>query len=86
LKLKLWLRCAGIRALKAVAQTVVSMLTVYQFIEQINWIAIISASLVAGIISLLSCIPNIPELKVKLKEEQDKRAQKSKVKKDKLKK
>lgn len=60
---KKWWKAAGTRALKTVAQTAVSMITVGQALLDVNWIGILSVSLVAGIVSLLTSIAGLPEIK-----------------------
>ena len=60
---KKWLKCAGIRAIKTIAQTSASMITVGSLISDIDWKTIVSVSLVAGIYSLLTSIAGIPEVK-----------------------
>ena len=62
---KEWLRAAGIRAIKTVAQTAVSMLTVGQMFTEVDWIGIASISLVAGIISILTSLAGLPEVEEK---------------------
>lgn len=57
-----WWRAAGIRAAKTMAQTAVSMLTVGQAVLDVNWINVLSISIVAGIISLLTSIAGLPEV------------------------
>lgn len=57
-----WWRAAGIRAAKTMAQTAVSMLTVGQAVLDVNWINVLSVSIVAGIISLLTSIAGLPEV------------------------
>ncbi len=59
---KKWLKAAGIRALKTVAQTAVSMVTVGQAVIDINWINVLSVSVAAGIISLLTSLAGLPEV------------------------
>lgn len=60
---KKWLRCAGIRAIKTVAQTAVSTIGVSAVMSEVNWLAVCSASLLAGILSLLTSISGLPEIK-----------------------
>lgn len=59
---KKWFKAAGIRAVKTMAQTAVSMLTIGQAFMEINWVAVISVSLTAGIISVLTSITGLPEV------------------------
>ena len=59
-----WLKSAGIRALKTMAQTAVAMLTVGQTLTEVDWLNVLSISFVAGIISLLTSIVGLPEVKV----------------------
>ena len=60
---KKWLKCAGIRAIKTVAQTAVSTIGVSAVMSEVNWIAVGSASLLAGILSLLTSVSGLPEIK-----------------------
>ena len=59
---KKWLKAAGIRAVKTMAQTAVSMLTVGQAVLDVNWVNVISVSAVAGVISMLTSIAGLPEV------------------------
>jgi hypothetical protein len=59
---KKWFKAAGIRALKTVAQTAVSMLTVGQAFIEVNWVNVLSVSVTAGIISMLTSIGGLPEV------------------------
>lgn len=61
--LKTWIKAAGIRALKTVAQTAVALISVGAVMSEINWVLVGSASLVAGIVSLLTSIAGLPEVK-----------------------
>ena len=61
--MKKWLKCAGIRAIKTVAQTMVAMIPVGISIEQVSWLTVIGTSLLAGILSLLTSIAGLPEVK-----------------------
>ena len=59
---KKWLKAASIRAIKTVAQTAVSMLTIGQAVLDVNWLNVLSVSAVAGVISMLTSIAGLPEV------------------------
>lgn len=59
---KLWLKCAGIRALKTICQTAVATIATAQFLNEVDWIAVISASILAGILSILTSLAGLPEV------------------------
>ena len=60
--MKEWIKCAGIRAIKTVAQTAVSLIGVGTVMSDIDWIMVGSASLLAGILSLLTSVAGLPEV------------------------
>lgn len=62
MKHKAWAKAAGIRALKTVAQTAIAMIGTTALIEQVNWLAVMSASLLAGILSILTSLAGLPEV------------------------
>lgn len=57
-----WMRCAGIRALKTMAQTFLSMVVIGQAASDIDWIKVLSVSLVAGVISVMTSVAGLPEV------------------------
>lgn len=62
-KFKRWIKCAGVRAIKTVAQTAVATIGTSAVIGEVNWIMVASASGLAGILSILTSIAGLPELK-----------------------
>ncbi len=62
-KFKKWIKAAGVRALKTVAQTAVATIGTSAVMSEVNWVMVGSASLLAGILSLLTSIAGLPELK-----------------------
>ncbi len=61
--MKEWIRCAMIRAIKTMAQSAVSLITVGSMVIDIDWIGILSISMTAGIASLLTSLAGLPEVK-----------------------
>ena len=61
-KFKSWIKAAGVRALKTVAQTAVATIGTSAVMGDVNWIMVGSASLLAGILSLLTSVAGLPEL------------------------
>lgn len=61
--MKEWIKCAGIRAIKTVAQTAVATIGTSAVMGEVNWFAVGSASLLAGILSLLTSVAGLPEIK-----------------------
>lgn len=62
-KISKWIKAAGTRALKTMAQTAASMITVGAALTDIDWITVGSVSVVAGLLSLLTSVAGLPELK-----------------------
>lgn len=63
LKFIKWLKAAGIRAIKTVAETAVATIGTSAVISQVDWKLVISASLLSGILSLLMSVKGLPEIK-----------------------
>lgn len=60
---KEWLKAALVRSVKTVAQTAVASIGTTAVMSEINWIAVVSASLLAGVLSILTSIAGLPEVK-----------------------
>lgn len=63
--MKKWFKAAGIRAIKTIAQTAIATIGTSAVISEVDWKIVISASLLAGILSLLTSIAGLPELEEK---------------------
>jgi len=59
---KYWLKCASVRAIKTIAQSMIALISVGTFMSDINWTQVLSASILAGILSILTSIAGIPEV------------------------
>lgn len=62
-KIKKWVKCAGVRAIKTVAQTAVATIGTSAVLGDVNWLMVASASGLAGILSILTSIAGLPEVK-----------------------
>ena len=60
---KLWIKAAGIRAIKTVAQTAIATIGTSVAMGEVNWIVVGSTSLLAGILSILTSVAGLPEVK-----------------------
>jgi len=58
-----WVKKAGIRAVKTMAQTALSMFAIGATMSEVNWLQVGSVALVAGIFSLVTSLAGLPELK-----------------------
>lgn len=58
-----WLKAAGVRAIKTVAQTAVATIGTSIVFSEVNWVMVLSASLLAGALSLLTSVAGLPEVK-----------------------
>lgn len=62
-KTKKWVKCAGIRAVRTVAQTAVAAIGTATVIDEVDTMTVLSTALLAGGISLLTSLAGLPELK-----------------------
>ena len=61
-KAKLWIKSAGVRAVKTIAQTAVATIGTSAMLGDVNWVAVASASILAGVLSILTSIAGLPEV------------------------
>ena len=59
---KAWIKAAGVRAIKTVAQTAVATIGTSAVISEVDWRIVLSASLLSGILSVLTSIAGLPEV------------------------
>lgn len=59
---KAWLKAAGIRALKTLAQTAVATIGTCAVLSEVNWVMVASASALAAVLSLLTSVAGLPEV------------------------
>lgn len=57
-----WWKAAGVRAIKTIAQTAVATIGTSAVLGEVNWLAVASASVLAGILSMLTSIAGLPEV------------------------
>lgn len=60
---KSWIKAAGIRAIKTTAQTAVALIPVGVSVQEVSWLAIIGTAALAGVVSLLTSVAGLPEVK-----------------------
>ena len=59
---KQWLKAAGVRAIKTVCQTAIATIGTSMVIADVDWLMVVSASLLAGLLSLLMSVTGLPEV------------------------
>lgn len=59
---KRWIKAAGIRALKTLAQAAIAMIGTSAVLDEVNWVMVASASALAAVLSLLTSVAGLPEL------------------------
>ncbi len=67
--MKKWIKRAGIRAIKTIAQTCVATIGTSALISEVNWLMVLSASLLAGFLSLMTSVAGLPEVKDSAKDD-----------------
>ena len=60
---KKWWKAAGVRAVKTIAQTAIATIGASAMLSDVNWLAVCSASILAGVLSLLTGVAGLPEVK-----------------------
>ena len=60
---KQWFKAAGVRAVKTMAQTAIATIGASATMGEVNWVMVGSASLLAGVVSILTSVAGIPEVK-----------------------
>ena len=70
-KFKKWLKAAGIRAIKTIAQTAIATIGTSAIISEVDWRIVGSAALLAGFLSLLTSVAGLPEVKDDEEEPED---------------
>ena len=68
--LKQWLKAAGVRAIKTIAQTAVATIGISAAMSDVDWVRVASVSLLAGILSLLTSVAGLPEVSAEVDEQQ----------------
>ena len=59
---KNWWKAAGVRAVKTIAQTAVATIGASAVLSQVDWLTVISASILAGVLSVLTSVSGLPEV------------------------
>lgn len=62
-KILKWLKAAGVRAIKTIAETAVATIGTSAVISEVDWKLVVSASLLSGLLSLLISVKGLPEIK-----------------------
>lgn len=60
---KKWMKAAGVRAVKTICQTAIATIGTAMVLSQVDWKVVVSASVLAGILSVLTSLAGLPEVK-----------------------
>lgn len=63
--MKKWFKAAGVRAIKTIAQTAIATIGTTAVLSEVSWVQVLSASILAGLLSLLTSVAGLPELEQK---------------------
>lgn len=63
MNIKKWFKAAGVRAVKTIAQTAVGVIGSSAIISAVDWRVVVSSSILAGVVSLLTSVAGLPEIK-----------------------
>ena len=69
---KAWGKAAGLRAIRTVAQTALATIGTAAVLDQVNWLLVVSSSIMAGILSLLTSVAGLPEMQTEKKQKNKK--------------
>lgn len=58
-----WIKAAGVRAVKTMAQSAIAMIGTSAVLDDVNWVGVVSAAVLAGVLSLLTSVAGLPECK-----------------------
>lgn len=61
--MKKWFKAAGIRAIKTMAQSAVAMIGTAVVLDDVNWLVVLSATALSGVLSMLTSVAGLPEVK-----------------------
>ena len=61
---KTWIKAAGVRAIKTIAQTAIATIGTSAVLSSVDWRMVISASVLAGVLSILTSVAGLPEVKI----------------------
>ena len=59
---KAWLKAAGVRAVKTIAQSAIAMIGTAAVLDEVNWMMVVSGAALAGVLSLLTSLAGLPEV------------------------
>lgn len=59
---KVWLKAAGVRAVKTIAQSAIAMIGTAAVLDEVNWMMVVSGAALAGVLSLLTSLAGLPEV------------------------